>query len=45
MAAMAELIGYVEVIQDIKDEEPAWEGAEKISIVKRRERNPWRERL
>lgn len=40
MAAMAELIGYDEVIEGIKEDEAAWEGAEKISIITRRERNP-----
>ncbi|NCT08423.1 MAG: HNH endonuclease [Alphaproteobacteria bacterium] len=40
MAAMAELIGYDEILPELKDDEPAWEGAERPSVVMRRERNP-----
>lgn len=39
MAAMAELIGY-DVIEDDGSGEPEYEGAELVSTVKRRERNP-----
>lgn len=41
MAAMAELIGYDEVVRsDGGDDLPAFEGAEKKSVIIRRERNP-----
>lgn len=40
MAAMAELIGYDEILPEEPQDEPAWEGAEKRSVIKRRERNP-----
>lgn len=39
MAAMAELIGYDEIEEDEADNQ-SFEGAVKLSIVKRRERNP-----
>lgn len=40
MAAMAELIGYDVIEEPVDDEEPAFEGAILLSVVKRRERNP-----
>ena len=40
MAAMAELIGYDEILPEELLDEPAWEGAEKQSVITRRERNP-----
>lgn len=40
MAAMAELIGYDMVEDDAVDDEPAFEGAIKPSVINRRERNP-----
>jgi len=40
MAAMAELIGYDEVLPEEVDDTPAWEGAERRSVINRRERNP-----
>ncbi len=40
MAAVAELIGYDEVIPEQENYEQAWEGEEKRSVILRRERNP-----
>jgi len=40
MAAMAELIGYDEILPEEIDDTPAWEGAVRQSVIKRRERNP-----
>lgn len=40
MAAMAELIGYDVVEEEINDHTPAFEGAILRSVVQRRERNP-----
>jgi 5-methylcytosine-specific restriction protein A len=40
MAAMAELIGYDEIVVPAVDDTPAYEGAILQSTVKRRERNP-----
>ena len=40
MAAMAELIGYDVIEEEVNDEIPAFEGAILQSVVKRRERNP-----
>lgn len=40
MAAVAELIGYNEILPEQENDEPAWEGAEKRSVITRRERNP-----
>jgi len=40
MAAMAELIGYDEMLPELKNDEPAWEGAVRPSVINRRERNP-----
>jgi 5-methylcytosine-specific restriction protein A len=40
MAAMAELIGYDVIEDEIDDEVPAFEGAILKSVVQRRERNP-----
>lgn len=40
MAAMAELIGYDVIEDEVNDEVPAFEGAILQSVVKRRERNP-----
>lgn len=39
MAAMAELIGY-DIIDEVDQGEPEYEGAELVSTVRRRERNP-----
>ena len=40
MAAMAELIGYDVIEEEVNDEVPAFEGAILQSVVQRRERNP-----
>jgi 5-methylcytosine-specific restriction protein A len=40
MAAMAELIGYDVIEEEVDDEVPAFEGAVLQSVVQRRERNP-----
>lgn len=40
MAAMAELIGYDVIEEEVDDEVPAFEGAILQSVVQRRERNP-----
>lgn len=40
MAAMAELIGYDEILPEMENDEPAWEGAVRPSTINRRERNP-----
>ena len=40
MAAVAELIGYREILPEQENDEAAWEGAIKRSVVTRRERNP-----
>lgn len=40
MAAMAELIGYDVIEDEIADDVPAYEGAVRQSVVVRRERNP-----
>jgi 5-methylcytosine-specific restriction enzyme A len=40
MAAMAELIGYDIIEEELKDEPPAYEGAVRQYLVHKRERNP-----
>jgi len=40
MAALAELIGYDEIIHKLEEDEPAFEGAVLKSIITKRERNP-----
>ncbi len=40
MAALAELIGYDEIVEVIEIEQPAFEGAILQSVITRRERNP-----
>lgn len=40
MAAMAELIGYDEALPELENDQPAWEGAVRPSVISRRERNP-----